>query len=124
LGGTAGARICLRDISHMLQVVKAQMCLTLRWLCRVLIRERDFELEQSAFPDRLIFAGDAAVPLLQIHHSVGAAHRFRKEAERVVASPLPSADVRGAIHELWGCLKRIPLFRQSVHAKCPRHLAV
>jgi hypothetical protein len=59
---------------------------------RVLVGKADFQFEQPTFPDGLVFAGDAAVPLLEIHHAIRAAHRLREEAERVIASPLPSAD--------------------------------
>ena len=60
---------------------------TLRRLRRVLIGEDDFELEQATLPDSLLLAGDAAIPLLEIHHAVGAAHGLCEEAKGVVSSP-------------------------------------
>ena len=92
-----GGRICLLSLVSIVRVIVWAVCLrdidvrTLRRLRGILIRERDFELEQAAFPDGLLFARYAAVPLLEVHHAVCAAHGFREEAEGVVASPLSPA---------------------------------
>ena len=64
---------------------------TFRRLRGILIRECDLELDQAAFPDGLLLAWYAAVPLLEVLHAVCAAHGFREEAEGVVASPLSPA---------------------------------
>lgn len=60
---------------------------TLRWLCWVFIWECDFELEQTAFPYRLLFSWDTTFPPLQVHHAVGAAHGLCEEAEGMISSP-------------------------------------
>lgn len=70
-----------------------------RWLGRVLVWEREFQLKQAAFPLCLLLAGDTAIPLLEVHHAIRAAHGFCEEAKGVVASPLFS------------------LFREPVHAQ-------
>ncbi len=61
---------------------------TFRWLCRIFLRKSDLELEEPAFPDSLLLAWNATIPLLEVHHAVRAAHGFREEAKRMVASPL------------------------------------
>lgn len=61
---------------------------TLWWLGGIFVGEGDLELEEAAFPDCLLFAGDATVPFLEVHHAVAAAHGFCEEAEGMVASPL------------------------------------
>lgn len=60
---------------------------TFWWLGWVFIRERDLELEQAAFPDGLLLAGDTAIPLLKVHHAVGAAHGLCEKAKGMVSSP-------------------------------------
>ena len=94
---------------------------TLWRLCRVFVRERDLELEKTAFPDGLLLAWYTAIPLLKVHHAVRAAHGFREEAERVVASPLLPGIVLAQDPELLAaaCL---PLLREAVHTQ--RHVAV
>lgn len=47
----------------------------------------DFELEQTSFPESLLFARNTTFPALEIHGSIFALG-FGKEAERVVAPPL------------------------------------
>ena len=45
-------------------------------------------LEEAAFPDRLIFAGDTAIPGLEIEDASLALLRFGEEAEGMVFAPL------------------------------------
>lgn len=48
----------------------------------------NFELEEPALPDRLVAAGDAAFPALEVEAALGVLHRAGYEAERVVFAPL------------------------------------
>ena len=52
------------------------------------IRELYVNLEEAAFPDGLVFAGNAAVPRLEIEDAGLALLRFGEEAEGVVFAPL------------------------------------
>ena len=61
---------------------------TLGRLGGVLLRERDLELEEATLPERVLLAGNTAVPLLEVHHAVCAAHGLGEEAEGMFLSPL------------------------------------
>jgi len=52
------------------------------------VRKLYMNLEETAFPDCLVFAGNAAVPRLQIEDAGLAFLRFGEEAEGVVFAPL------------------------------------
>jgi hypothetical protein len=56
---------------------------TFRRFAGILLGEDDFELEQAAFPDGLVFAGDGAVPFAQVEGAVLGARGLGDEAEGV-----------------------------------------
>lgn len=117
LDGTAEARIYLGgNISARASGSRKKSKHTLWWLGWVLVWKRDLELEQAAFPDGLFLAGDTAIPFLQVHHAVGAAHGLCEKAKGMVSSPRLSgvllADGQDA-----GRLGRVPLFREPVDAE-------
>lgn len=59
------------------------MELTFRRFTRILLRELHFEFEQSAFPDRFVFARDGAFPFFEVEGAVFGARGFGYEAEGV-----------------------------------------
>ena len=59
-------------------------------------------------PDGLLLARHTAVPLLELHHAVRAAHRFGEEAKWVVASPLLPGYTVSACTALQGCFLTSP----------------
>ena len=65
---------------------------TFRRFTRILVRELDFQLEEPAFPDGLVFARDGAVPLLQVEGAGVGAGGFGHEAEGVGFAPLFARD--------------------------------
>jgi hypothetical protein len=100
--GTVEARICLASG----QQASAQNIggLTLRRLCRVLcyrlvrnhtlsfllltVWEYDAQLKEPSLPNCLRFAWDAAVPILELHHTLRVAFWSCHETEWVVFPPL------------------------------------
>ena len=52
------------------------------------VGEVDFELEEAALPDRFVFAGNGAVPFLEVEGAGGRFHGAGDEAEGVVFAPL------------------------------------
>ena len=52
------------------------------------VREDDIKLEETTFPEGLLFARNTALPLLQIEDALGVALWFSKESERVITAPL------------------------------------
>ncbi len=64
--------------------------LTLGRFSRIFVRKIEHELEQTTFPDRLLFSWYAHFPHLEIDYAVGLSGGFSKEAEWVVFAPLLS----------------------------------
>ena len=56
---------------------------TFRRFAGILFGELHFEFEEAAFPDGLVFAGDGALPLLEVEGAVVGARGFGNEAEGV-----------------------------------------
>lgn len=52
------------------------------------IWENDAQLEQTSFPQCLVFARDTTLPVLQVEYALRVALRFCVEPERVVSAPL------------------------------------
>ena len=52
------------------------------------VREDHAQLEEAAFPQRLLLAWNTAFPRLQIEDALRVALRLRIEAKRVISSPL------------------------------------
>ena len=52
------------------------------------VREQHIELEQSTFPQRLVFSWDTTFPFLEVKHALCIADRPSKKAERMISSPL------------------------------------
>jgi hypothetical protein len=89
---------------------------TFWWLRRVLVGKGDLKFEEAAFPDSLLLAWHTTIPLLELHHAVRAAHRFREEAKRVVASPLLPEYTVSACAELFTAAS-LPLLGETVHTQ-------
>lgn len=101
-GGIVEARICLA--SGQWASGRNTEGLTLRRLCRVLcnrlvrnhtyppflltVWEYDAQLEEPSFPYCLRFAWDAAVPILELHHTLRVAFWSCHETEWVIFPPL------------------------------------
>lgn len=51
------------------------------------IRELHDQLEQTTFPERLLLAGNATFPVLQVKHTICLACGLRIESEGVVLAP-------------------------------------
>ena len=66
------------------------MLLTFGWLRGIFVWKVEIELEESTFPDGLLFSWDAHVPHLEIDNAVVLSGWFGKEAEWVVFAPLLS----------------------------------
>jgi hypothetical protein len=65
----------------------------LRFWERRAVRERDFELEETPFPEGFVFAWYAAFPFLEVENTGWSANWFCDKAERVIATPLFSVRV-------------------------------
>jgi hypothetical protein len=81
---------------------------TLGRLGGVLVRERDLELEEAALPERVVLAGDSAVPPLEVHHAVCAAHGLGEEAKGMVQAPLFPGAVSTGGHDRHGGARTAP----------------
>jgi hypothetical protein len=81
---------------------------TLGRLGRVLVRERDLELEEATLPERVVLAGDTAVPPLEVHHAVCAAHGLGEEAKGMVQAPLFPGAVSTGGHDRHGGARTAP----------------
>lgn len=96
LGGTAAGRTCLRKHQHCVNDKDGPASLrTFRRLRGILVRKRDFKLEETSLPQRLVLARHSTLPLLQIEDSLLGADRFGEEAEGVIFAPLFPARLQG-----------------------------
>ena len=88
---------------------------------KLTIWKYDFELEQTSFPESLLFARNTTFPTLEIHGTVFTLG-FGEEAERVVAPPLLAGRLSSDIQVCYElrCSPR-PLLLQSVLTQ--RHCA-
>lgn len=74
-----------------LTVLSAEYILSLTQGQSHTVRKDDIKLEKSPFPQSLILAWNAALPFLQIEHTLGISLGFCKEAEWVITAPLFAA---------------------------------